>query len=86
MKWLHIVELWKKYIDEQLNPVIKNHLNIHKSRETYINEKYIKKIYNIIRISKGCKKCLVIGSYTGYLPLLMLLSNRDITIDVIDEC
>lgn len=86
MKWLNIVELWKKHINNSLNLIIKNHLNIHKPRETYIKEKYRKKIYNIIRISKCCKKCLVIGSYTGYLPLLILLSNKNISIDVIDEC
>ena len=86
MKWLNIVESWKKYIDNKLNPIIEDNLNIHKARETYIKEKYRKKIYNIIRISKYSKKCLVIGSYTGYLPLLILLSNQNISIDVIDEC
>lgn len=86
MKWLNIVDKWKMHIDVQINSIIKQNLNIHKARETYMKEKYRKKIYNVIRISKCAKKCLVIGSYTGYLPLLILLSNQDISIDVIDEC
>ena len=35
VKYSRIVE---KYIDNKLNPIIKNNLNIHKSRETYIKK------------------------------------------------
>jgi len=86
MKWLNIVNEWKQRIEKDINPIIKSNTNIHKMRETYLKEKYRKKIYNIIRIAKNAKKCLVIGSYTGYLPLLILLSNKEIKIDIVDEC